>query len=405
MATTIPVSDSLVANPSGLNASNSSYSSISSSYPITNAYANADSTSYAYITCNTGSQAVTRIALTFDLSSIPANATIDSVACSAKARVSSTSYISTAYLQLYNNTTAMGSTTSARTTSATKYNLTCGTWTRAQLNNLELRYTGTRGTSNTTRAAYLYFYGADLTINYTYNQTAYTITTSCIGGSITPSTIDVIEGDSQSFRIESENGTTNLTGLTVNGVNVLSQAVKKTGGSASYSVDEYNGADYGFSLNANNYYQSENKGKANSAALCRVNFNLSAPATVNFYVINYAEATYDFGILGNIDEPLEDSISLDSSYFWAGSTSAKNTASEQLVSYDMFVGEHFVDIKYKKDSYTDSNNDTLQFRIEIIMDDQDSTDTWYYEYILENVSADTTILATFNAIYIKVNGT
>lgn len=71
----------------------------------------------------------------------------------------------------------------------------------------------------------------------------------------------------------------------------------------------------------------------------------------------------------------------------------------------MFVGEHFVDIKYKKDAYTDSNNDTLQFRIEIIMDDQDSTDTWYYEYTLENVSADTTILATFNAIYIKVNGT
>jgi hypothetical protein len=76
--------------PSGYDSANSSYSSISSSYPITNAYDDSNSTSYAYITCNTGSYATTYISLTFDFSEVPSGATIDSITAKAKLRVSST---------------------------------------------------------------------------------------------------------------------------------------------------------------------------------------------------------------------------------------------------------------------------------------------------------------------------
>lgn len=127
MAQQISYSDTATLIPSGYSTANSSYSSISSNYPVTNGYTDANSTNYAYITCNTGSRATTYISYTFDVSEIPAEATIDSVACSAKGRVSSTNYISTAVFQLYANTTAKGSSTSARTTTATVYTLTPGT--------------------------------------------------------------------------------------------------------------------------------------------------------------------------------------------------------------------------------------------------------------------------------------
>ena len=204
MAQQINVSDTVNLVPSGYDSANSSYSSVSSSYPISNGYDGTSSTSYAYIACLTGSQATSYISYTFNTSSIPEGATIDSVTCSAKARVSSTSYISTAYLQLYSGSTAKGSATSARTTSATTYNLTPGSWTRAEVEDIEVRYTATRGTSSTTRAAYMYFYGADLSIEYSINGMQYTLTaTSEVSGvTIDPLAVNLMEGSSQEFTFD-----------------------------------------------------------------------------------------------------------------------------------------------------------------------------------------------------------
>ena len=203
MSRIISIEDSLSLNPSGYDSSNSDYSSISSSYPISNGYDGTSSTNYAYITCNTGSRAKTYISYTFNVSAIPEEATIDSITCKAKGRVSSNSYISTAVFQLYSGSTAKGSSVSARTTTATTYTVTPGDWTRAELEHIEIRYTGTRGTSQTTRAAYLYFYGADLTINYSVHGTAYTIAaTSHVSGVTTdPATQEVMSGENATVSI------------------------------------------------------------------------------------------------------------------------------------------------------------------------------------------------------------
>lgn len=131
----------------------------------------ANNTTYAQITLKTGTSAETWVYWPFDLSAIPSNATIDSVSCSAKAAVSVeiSSYITSRTIQLYSGTTGKGSATNL-TTSETAHNLDCGTWTRAELQDCRLRTYARRGASSTSTNRYLYFYGADLTVTYTYKN-------------------------------------------------------------------------------------------------------------------------------------------------------------------------------------------------------------------------------------------
>lgn len=84
-------------------------------------------------------QSTTGIAdYSFDLSSIPSNATISSVACKVKAHEENASR-STCTLQLYSGSTAKGSATTVNGTSNTIYTLTTGSWTRSELDSLTLR--------------------------------------------------------------------------------------------------------------------------------------------------------------------------------------------------------------------------------------------------------------------------
>ena len=99
----------------------------------------------------------------FDTSIIPAEATIDSVACMAKGSCNSSTKGS---MQLYSGTVAKGSATSTKT-SAAVYNLSCGTWTRAELDNIRLL---TKITNTNSGKSIFYFYGADLTVAYTYQS-------------------------------------------------------------------------------------------------------------------------------------------------------------------------------------------------------------------------------------------
>ena len=141
----------------------------------------ANNTTYAQITLETGTSAETWVYWPFDLSAIPSNATIDSVSCSAKAAVSveTSSYIKYRTIRLYSGTTGKGSATNL-TTSETAHNLDCGTWTRAELQDCRLRMYARNGLPSTSTNRYLYFYGADLTVTYTYNSEKFMLKT---GGS------------------------------------------------------------------------------------------------------------------------------------------------------------------------------------------------------------------------------
>lgn len=145
-------------------------------YAITNptyGYADSTNTDYARVNLTRGQSAQTHVYWEFSLPTIPTDATIDSITCNYKARVSSssTSYIAQATIQLYSGTTAKGSSKSIRTTSTAASSLSSsqiGTWTPAEINaGMRLRTWAQRGGSRTTSNYYIYFYGADIEIEYT----------------------------------------------------------------------------------------------------------------------------------------------------------------------------------------------------------------------------------------------
>lgn len=162
--------------PSAFDTTDHAYASISDQDNAVGKPATSTS-GYAQINLTTGSQAETYFYYLFDVSEIPADATIDSVTCTVRCLISSTSssYIPTRTLQLFSGTTAKGNAVTISSTSANTYTLTTGTWTRAELDSLKLKFYAKRGSSSTSTSRYFRFYGATLAITYTYQDNRQTI--------------------------------------------------------------------------------------------------------------------------------------------------------------------------------------------------------------------------------------
>ena len=145
----------------------------STSQSINNAYTDSSSTNYFQINLTRGNGAVTHMALNFDTSSIPANATIKSITCTAKCYCSNTqaNHVATRDIQLYSGDTAKG-TAYSMTASTTVFTITAGIWTRTELNNAKIVLHCVRGSNSTTSSYYLRFYGATLSIEYEYSDGA-----------------------------------------------------------------------------------------------------------------------------------------------------------------------------------------------------------------------------------------
>lgn len=137
--------------------------SIDSGYPISRAYTDATSTTYARFNLNASSTA--SVYLTFDTSDIPDGATISSVTARGKARVSSTTRVTNTVMQLYSSTTAKGENRTFASTTASTQTITAGTWTLSELRNLRLKVGGKASSSTSSKR--IDFYGADVTVTYT----------------------------------------------------------------------------------------------------------------------------------------------------------------------------------------------------------------------------------------------
>ena len=200
--------------------------STNSSRKIENAYANADNTSASArmtLASNRSSARTSEMYLEFDksaLDDIPSSATIGTITANVRYYVNNTTYVSAVSFQLYANTSSKGSARTDRPTTSTKYSITTGTWTLAELKTIRLHISATHNAS--TSSAYLYLYGADVTINYTL-PTAYNITASSSASGVTvePASQSVYQGQSASVTL---NKNTNIT-VTDNNVDVTSQLV------------------------------------------------------------------------------------------------------------------------------------------------------------------------------------
>lgn len=350
---------------------------------------------------NGGSSSKAYIYYSFDFDSIPDNATIDSVECTVKGHAENTSR-STCNVQLYVGTsTAKGSASKFTSTSAQTLTLTTGSWTVAQVKDMRLRfeigYYG--GLIN----------GATVEVTYSWNATKWRITISnSTAVSVTSSDDEVYEGENVTVTAASLDGIA----VTDNGADITSQFVEVQDTAQTYTVETI--GNYGFALNSSGYYESENKGISKTAAVCKVNVHVPVAATVTFSFINYAEQGYDFGVFGNLDETLStnyyaagsSSASItDSSYKLACNTPSRNTSSVQTLDYELTAGDHFIYVKYSKDDASDDNNDTLQFKVAITLDEP-FTPGSHYEYVIQNVTADHAIVVTKAGpdLYVKRNG-
>lgn len=223
---------------------NYSYDSIANGYPLSNAYNDTTNTNQARINCTKGQNAETWVYFIFDLS-IPSGATINSISCKARAGINTTSSgrFSAYNVQLYAGSTGKGSAVSLSNTIGTKTftSAQIGSWTVSELNSARLRIYAKRGTSNTSNTYYLMISGAELTVNYTYNQVVYEVTSysEVSGVSMSPSSADINAGSGRTFEILGD-----LTNVVVedNSVDVTSQLVSQTGGSvsATYSLSNVN---------------------------------------------------------------------------------------------------------------------------------------------------------------------
>ena len=371
----------------------------------------------------------------FDFSSIPANATITSVSVKcygAKENTNSGSQYQSK-IGLYSGTTLKSTEQQFTSTSASIMTISSpGTWTRAELQNAKLRFTvayyggwlgGVTWTVNYTVPSVNPYYWTYTLTNVQADHTIiigdsiieipeedpqyeyYPITISSINATTDPGrgTTRIIEGTNQTITIYPSDP--QITLVTDNGVDITSQLVQHGGTISDPTIATASGASYGFTLNSSTgYYVSNNTGKSKTAAVCRVTFNLPVRCLITIQFINYAEATYDFGVFGNIDVPLSTNyypagsggatIS-ETSYKLACNTSTYNTSSPQTLTYEIPSGEHFIDIKYSKDDASDSNNDTLQWKISSIEALETNN---YYTYTLSNVDEAHSLIFIFGNV-------
>lgn len=385
--------------PSTYYLSSSSYLSVSSA---ANMYENTDSTTYATVTNSRTSTTSYYIYLRgFNFSSVPEGATVNSFTIKLKARESGVSTSTSYKPHLANGTSAINGSCDVITTTAATHTFTgiSADWKTivSYGTNFGIRINCRRASRNTT--SYMYIYGAEILVDYTL-PVYHTITVN--GNNVIPSGANsILEG--QSLRIKIMETIKPI--VTDNGVDVLNQLQQGQDSPESYSVANIS-TSYGFTINNNGYYESNNQGHAGSCALARISFHMPVSGTVTFSVINYAESTYDYGLLSDIDEHLSTNASADSSnVYWSGQN--HNSSSVQTVAYQMDAGNHTIDVKYFKDNYTDSGNDSLQFKITISLDETPTYDTYWY-YDLTNITVDHIIIVTASGgetskLYVKQN--
>lgn len=397
--------------PSTYYLSSSSYLSVSNA---SNMYADTSSKTYATVTNSRTSTTSYYIYLRgFDFDSIPDGATVSGFTVRLKARESGVSTSTSYKPYLADGTSAINGSCDVITTTASTHEFTgvSADWNTivGYGNDFGIRINCRRASRNTT--SYMYIYGAEIEVAYTlpvYHSVTISNSTSA---TVTVSDSNPLEGTDVEVRASTVTGIQ----ITDNGVDVTSQFVQRTDSGASYDVE--NVGSYGFTLNGSTgYYVSNNRGISKSAAVARVDFHVPVAATITFTYINYAEQGYDFGVFGNIDVALSDdyyaagssgATITDSSYKRACNTSTYNTSSTQTLSYDMSAGNHSIWVKFSKDDASDSNNDTLQFKVAITLDEPFTPST-YWGYDIENIAADHAIVVTASAagptLYVKLNG-
>ena len=164
----VPITDEITVVPSKRDTVNSVYNNWNNP---TRGYTDTTSTTYSQANLTHGAGAETHIYYGFDFSTIPSNATINSVTVKAKAYISNiqSANIASRGQNVCKGTTPAGADSAVNNSTSTVRTLDAGdSWTRAELDTLQVHVFATRTSANVTTTYYIRFYGAEVTVNYTY---------------------------------------------------------------------------------------------------------------------------------------------------------------------------------------------------------------------------------------------
>lgn len=241
-------------------------------------------------------------------------------------------------------------------------------------------------------------------------KTYYSVTISSINATTDPEkgTTRVEENDDLVVTISPTDP--QLTLALDNGVDITNQLVGGLPVNTYTVTTKVSGASYGFNLNSNTgYYVSSNNGVSKSASVARLNMDFESECLVTIQYINYAEANYDYGMFGKLDT----TVATDGLTAGSGSSSpsdstsnyqlamCSNSSSAQTISYQVPMGQHYIDIKYGKDDASDANNDSLQWKVLSIEPTSAGGD---YTYTLNDVNQKHSLIFVFgNVTFYYVN--
>lgn len=182
---------------------------------------------------------------------------------------------------------------------------------------------------------------SNVSINEDNTLITYTINSLAVEGSSTI-TVNII-GENNTFTF-------------INNVRVYETIPDPT-----YEVVAVDGATYGFALREDGYWESQNFKVGPSGAVCQVNISNPLNLPVYFDCINYAEANYDYGILGAVNQVLTATGNDDSGV--KKNFKGLSKADIQTVEYLDASGDCFIQVKFRKDSSGDQNNDSIRFKV------------------------------------------
>lgn len=235
-------------------------------------------------------------------------------------------------------------------------------------------------------------------------KTYYSVTISSINATTDPSTGTTRVEENEDLVVTISPTDPQLTLALDNGVDVTNQLVGGLPVNTYTVTTQVSGASYGFTLNSTTgYYVSTNNGVDKSASVARLNMDFESDCLVTIQYINYAEANYDYGLFGKLDTTVAtDGLTASSSSSSPSDSTSNyqlamcsNSSSPQTITYNVPMGQHYIDIKYGKDDASDANNDSLQWKVLSIEPTSAGGD---YTYTLNDINQKHSLIFVFGDV-------
>ena len=139
-------------------------------------------------------------------------------------------------------------------------------------------------------------------------------------------------------------------------------AIEVVDANPTYTVSSVDGASYGFTLQSDGYYRSQNINVSSSAAVCRVDINTPIECNVYIDCINAGESNYDYGIISKFNKELGLTYSSNDSNVTFYSFNKDGSSITKTIDYGV-VGSGFFYVKFRKDSGGNYGADSLRFKV------------------------------------------